>query len=67
MFEDIVISIIRQAALLTKPQQDEFSTKAAEMLAALINSTKTEIDDTLIRDVAIPIGGQIVRKLEALV
>ena len=67
MFEGIVISIIRQAALLTKPQQDEFSTKAAEMLAALINSTKTEIDDTLIRDVAIPIGGQIVRKLEALV
>ncbi len=67
MFEDIVISIIRQAALLTKPQQDEFSTKAAEMLAALINSTKTEIDDTLIRDVAIPIGGQVVRKLEALV
>ncbi|MCF6329085.1 MAG: hypothetical protein L3J02_04720 [Henriciella sp.] len=67
MFEDIVISIIRQAALLTKPQQDEFSTKAAETLATLINSTKTEIDDTLIRDVAIPIGGQIVRKLEALV
>ena len=67
MFEDIVISIIRQAALLTKPQQDEFSTKAAETLATLINSTKTEIDDTLIRDVAIPIGGQVVRKLEALV
>lgn len=67
MFEDVIIAIIRQAALLTKPQQDEFTTKAAEALATLINSTQTEIDDTVVRDVAIPLGGQVFEKLAALV
>ncbi len=67
MFQDVVIAIVRQAAMLTKPQQEEFSTKAAEALATLINSTSTEIDDAIVRQVAIPIGGQIINKLEALI
>ncbi|MEO1100587.1 MAG: hypothetical protein AAFW65_01955 [Pseudomonadota bacterium] len=67
MFQDVAIAIVRQAAMLTKPQQDEFSTKAAEALATLINSTSTEIDDAIVRQVAIPIGGQIINKLEALI
>lgn len=67
MFEDVIIAIVRQAAMLTKPQQDEFSTKAAEALATLINSSQTEIDDAIVRQVAIPLGGQIITKLEALV
>ncbi len=67
MIEDIVLSIIRQAALLTKPQQEEFATKAAEAIATLINSTETEIDDALIGQVALPIARQIAEKLSALV
>ena len=67
MFQDVITAVIKQAALLTRPQQDEFTTKAAEALATLINSTETEIDDALVRQVAIPIGGQIIDKLETLV
>ena len=64
MFESVVISIIRQAAALTKPQQDEFTTKVAEALAALIRGTDTGIDDALMRDVALPLSEDIVAKLK---
>lgn len=67
MMQDVIIAIIRQAAMLTKPQQDEFTSKAAEALATLINSTSTEIDDALVRELGLPIGGQVIQKLEALV
>ena len=67
MIEDIAISIIRQAALLTKPQQEEFATKAAEAIATLINSSETEIDDALIGQIVLPIGRQVVEKLSAMV
>ena len=67
MFESVIISIIRQAALLTKAQQDEFTIKVAEAVATLINSTETEIDDELIRSIGLPIGAAVVEKLGALV
>ncbi|MEN0078606.1 MAG: hypothetical protein AAF753_05775 [Pseudomonadota bacterium] len=66
MFETVLISIIRQAAVLTKPQQDEFTTKAAEAVATLIRGTETGIDDALLRDVGLPLAGQIVTKLKPL-
>ncbi len=67
MIEDIAIAIIRQAALLTKPQQDEFTTKAAEAIATVINSSETEIDDVLVGQVVLPLGAQIIEKLNAIV
>lgn len=67
MFESVIISIIRQASELTKPQQDEFATKVAEALAALIRGTDTAIDDALLREVALPLSGDIVAKLKTMV
>jgi hypothetical protein len=67
MFEAAIIAIIRQASLLTKAQQEEFTTKVAEALATLINSTHTEIDDELVRSVGLPIGAAVVEKLQVLV
>jgi len=67
MIEAVIISIIRQAAALTKPQQDEFTTKAAEALATLIRDTETGIDDVLLREVGLPLGGDIITKLKAMV
>ena len=67
MFESIIVTLVRQAAMLTKPQQDEFTTKVAEALSTLIRSTKTEIDDELLRSVALPIGGAVIAKLEGMV
>lgn len=67
MFESVVIAIVRQAAVLTRPQQDEFTTKAAEALATLINSTETEIDDELLRQVALPLANQVLEKLQTLI
>tara|TARA_R110000772_G_scaffold197372_1_gene308165 strand:+ start:685 stop:954 length:270 start_codon:yes stop_codon:yes gene_type:complete len=67
MIESVIIALIRQAALLTKPQQEEFTTKAAEALATLIKSTETGIDDELVRQVGLPVGGMIITKLTALV
>ena len=52
MIESVIIALIRQAALLTKPQQEEFTTKAA---------------DELVRQVDLPVGGMIITKLTALV
>ncbi|MEL6662089.1 MAG: hypothetical protein AAFR33_03725 [Pseudomonadota bacterium] len=67
MFEAVIIAMIRQAASLTKPQQDEFTTKAAETIATLIKGTETGIDDALMRDVGLPLGGDVISKLKALV
>ncbi|MCA8900282.1 MAG: hypothetical protein KDA53_03445 [Hyphomonas sp.] len=67
MFESVIIALVRQASLLTKPQQDEFTTKLAEAAATLINSTETEIDDELVRSIGLPIGSAVIEKLQALV
>jgi hypothetical protein len=67
MIEAVIISIIRQAAALTKTQQDEFTTKAAETLATLIRDTETGIDDVLLREVGLPLSGDIISKLKAMV
>ena len=53
-------------ALLTKPQHEEFKTKAAEALATQIESTETAIDDELVRQVDLALGG-IISKRKVLV
>ncbi|MEO0816953.1 MAG: hypothetical protein AAFX86_06550 [Pseudomonadota bacterium] len=67
MIEAVIISLIRQAAGLTESQQDDFTTMAADALATLIRSTQTGIDDVLMRDVALPMGEQIISKLKSQV
>jgi hypothetical protein len=67
MFEPMILAIIRQASLLTKPQQDEFTSKVAEALSTLINSTSTEIDDEVMRAIALPLGISIVEKIQKLI
>ena len=64
MFESIIIQLIRQAALLTKPQQDEITTKGAEILGTIVTATETEIDETLVRAL-LPMAGDFVTKLGA--
>jgi hypothetical protein len=63
----VIIALIRQAAALTKPQQDEFTTKVAEAIAALIRGTETGIDNELIRQVGLPMGGDVILKLRDMV
>lgn len=65
MVEAIIISLIRQASVLTKTQQEEFTTKVAEALGTLIRATDTNIDDVLLRDVGLPLSEQIITKLKA--
>lgn len=67
MFESVVISIIRQAAMLTKPQQEAFTGHAAEAMATLINSSETEIDNEIARSIALPLSRQVLEKLQALI
>lgn len=67
MLESLIVAIIRQAALLTKPQQEEFTTKAAEAVAALVKGTNTAIDNELLKQVGLPMGGQVIAKLQALI
>ncbi|PKP81847.1 MAG: hypothetical protein CVT79_08825 [Alphaproteobacteria bacterium HGW-Alphaproteobacteria-18] len=67
MLESVIVAIIRQAALLTKPQQEEFTTKAAEAVAALVKGTATGIDNELLKQVGLPMGGQVITKLQALI
>lgn len=67
MFESAIVALIRQASLLTKPQQEEFTTRIAEAVATLINSTATEIDDEMLRSIGLPIGGAVIEKLQTLV
>ncbi|MFN4185846.1 MAG: hypothetical protein ACK4M6_13790 [Hyphomonas sp.] len=67
MFESVIAAIIRQAALLTKPQQEEFTTKAAEAMAALVKGTASSIDNELLKHVGLPMGGQVITKLQALI
>lgn len=63
MIESVIVAILKQAAELTRPQQDEFVTKAAEAIALLIKSTDTQIDDVLVRSVILPMGAQIINAL----
>ncbi|MFN7179755.1 hypothetical protein [Hyphomonas sp.] len=67
MIESVIVAIIRQAAALTKPQQDEFTTKVAEAIAALIRGTETGIDNELVRHVGLPMGGDIIVKLRDMI
>ena len=67
MFESVIVTILRQASLLTKPQQDDFTTKVAEAVSTLINSTETEIDDELLRSIGLPMGAAVIEKLQSLV
>ncbi len=67
MMESVIIAIIRQAAQLTKPQQAEFADKVAEAIATLVKGTKTGLDDEIVRQVALPIAGEIISRLEALI
>lgn len=67
MIESVIVAIIRQAAALTKPQQDEFTTKVAEAIAALIKGTETGIDNELVRQVGLPMGGDIIVKLRDMI
>ncbi len=67
MFESVVLSIIRQAALMTKVQQEEFISKIAEALATVIKSSEPQIDDELIRAIGLPIASAIAERLKALV
>lgn len=67
MFESVLIALIRQAGLLTKPQQEAFTTKVAEAIATLISSSETQIDDELLRSIGLPIGSAVIEKLQTLV
>ncbi|MFN4225313.1 MAG: hypothetical protein ACK4HR_03275 [Hyphomonas sp.] len=67
MIESVIVAIIRQAAALTKPQQDEFTTKVAEAIAALIRGTGTGIDNELVRHVGLPMVGDIIVKLRDMI
>lgn len=67
MLESVIVAIIRRAALLTKAQQEEFTTKAAEAVAALVKGTNTAIDNELLKQVGLPMGGQVITKLQALI
>ncbi|MEM9740402.1 MAG: hypothetical protein AAF829_11075 [Pseudomonadota bacterium] len=64
MMDAVIVSLIRQAATLTKSQQDEFATKTAEALATLIRATETGVDDALLREVGLPLGEQVISKLK---
>jgi hypothetical protein len=61
------VAVLKQAANLTRPQQDEFVTKAADAVAVLIRETETQIDDVLVREVLLPMGAQIINALGARV
>ncbi len=67
MIESVIIAIIKQAAALTQPQQDEFTTRVAEAIASLIRGTGTGIDNELVRQVGLPMGGDIIVKLRDMI
>ncbi|MAN46800.1 MAG: hypothetical protein CMF04_11470 [Hyphomonas sp.] len=67
MFESIITTLIKQVAMLTGPQQEDFTTKVAEAISTLINSTETEIDNELVRSIGLPLGGAVIEKLKVLV
>ncbi|MEQ9507064.1 MAG: hypothetical protein RLO80_12435 [Hyphomonas sp.] len=67
MIESVIIAIIKQAAALTQPQQDDFTTKVAEAIASLIRGTETGIDNELVRTVGLPMGGDIIVKLRDMI
>ena len=63
MFENIIITIIRQAGALTKPQQQDIVARAADVLADIIRNSETQIDDALLRDIVLPMAAQLVNAL----
>ena len=63
MFENIIITIIRQAGALTKPQQADITARAADILADIIRNSETKIDDALLRDIVLPMAAQLVNAL----
>lgn len=67
MIESVMIAVIRQAALLTKAQQEEFADKAAEAIAALVKGTRSDIDNELLRHVGLPMAGQVLSRLQTLI
>lgn len=67
MVEQVIIAVIRQAALLTKPQQEEFAEKAAEAIATLVKGTRSEIDNELLRHVGLPVAGKVLERLQSLI
>lgn len=63
MFENIIVTIIRQAGALTKPQQADIIARAADLLAEIIRNSETKIDDTLLRELVLPMAAQLVNAL----
>ena len=63
MFENIIITIIRQAGALTKPQQQDIIARAADILAEIIRNSETKIDDALLQDIVLPMAAQLVNAL----
>ena len=63
MFENIIITIIRQAGALTKPQQADIIARAADVLADIIRNSDTKIDDALLQDIVLPMAAQLVNAL----
>ena len=63
MFENIIITIIRQAGALTKPQQTDIIARAADVLADIIRNSDTKIDDALLQDIVLPMAAQLVNAL----
>lgn len=63
MIESVIVAILKQAAELTRPQQDEFVARAAEAIAVLVKGTETQIDDVLLRSVILPMGAQVINAI----
>ena len=63
MFENILVTIIRQAGALTKPQQQDIIARAADILAEIIRNSETKIDDALSQDIILPMAAQLVNAL----
>ena len=63
MFENILVTIVRQASALTKPQQQDIIARAADILAEIIRNSETKIDDALLQDIVLPMAAQLVNAL----
>ena len=63
MFENILVTIIRQASALTKPQQQDLIARSADILAEIIRNSETKIDDALLQDIVLPMAAQLVNAL----
>lgn len=65
MFESVIVALLKQAATLTRPQQDEFIAKAADAVAVLVRDTDTMIDDVIVQEIILPMGVRIIDQLGA--